>query len=285
MSKALEIYKSLSPEQLDLLSKKSIDARFKIKDWLDLLQKLAIYDRFADKRRSQLTGWAIAFGVFAFLSIFLPIATGIMLLFIVTAVLLVLLIIYLVKINTLQKRDLNNGLREFLVPWLVALREEIGKNTYIKLKIHLGKSTDKAWQISEQKHKGWGYPKVSTYMYLFPWLTGEATLADGTIVDWKCSQLIRHRRITKRNARGKIKTKNKYKIKHIVVAKVQMPKATYTLKPDSALAAVSQTPEFYILKNKSKTISTNLEESGHINALLELIAAAYNSVNVLPKAV
>jgi len=284
MSEAHRIYKSLSTEQLEVLAKKKLDARYKIKDWLDLLQKVAIYDRFADARRKSLFGWSVGLYIASAILPVIFMATSLLFLLFIPVITLVVAITYSIKVSNLKKKDLNNGMRNFLVPWLVALHEEAGKNAYAKIKMSLDNPINKDYLMDEFKSKESGYPKITTQIYFYPWLDGEVTFPDGTQIDWKCEQTIRKRRIVKRNPRGKIKTKTKYKIKHSVVAKVQMPVSVYSLKPETKADIFMKEGEFFVFKSKLKSISTDLEETSQINTLLQLIAKAYQSVNVLPLA-
>jgi len=113
-------------------------------------------------------------------------------------------------------------------------------------------------------------------------LSGATRLLDGSVLAWGVVDHIRQRAITKKNLRGKIKRKTKYKVKRCIGVRLSVRQDIYTPTP-----AVHPTPDSLSLRSGDKrhvikarrVITTNTLGAGpQVRDVLDLIAQAYKRV-------
>jgi hypothetical protein len=137
------------------------------------------------------------------------------------------------------------------------------------------------------------YPKIQETHYLDPWLSGSAALADGSTLRWKVVDRIRVRRITKRTARGKIKTKYKHKSRRMLEVSLGLRHKAYQVKvePDGGQQVQLRRGERRdaLRLTKELTLSgsmmggrRDLEWILPLDPLLELVSAAYGRAERSP---
>lgn len=88
---------------------------------------------------------------------------------------------------------------------------------------------------SERKWEN-GWPKVTERHFADPWLSGEARLADESRLHWELVEHLRRRDMRRRNRRGKVKHKTKYKVKHLLTVRLGLPHETYATEGADAPA-------------------------------------------------
>jgi hypothetical protein len=126
--------------------------------------------------------------------------------------------------------DVSDNLRRFVVPVLALFREDIDPKTPVHLRLDLTKPTASPKKTTEgAPYKQGVYHKVIDTMYVDPWMSAEAVLVDGTRLRWSVTDSIRERKKTKRNARGKYKTKTKYRKVTDVEVQLAMRTKTYAV--------------------------------------------------------
>ncbi len=225
-------YRSLNAEQRRLLKTKQVTANRPIDAVISLLQPIAAYDRIGDKMR---TRFGCAAGILIVLSIAGVIAASndvpqrsvvlvLSLLAAVTAVVAIGMWAWTKGI------DLSNNLRQFMLPVLSVFREDIDPKQKIQLRLDLGLPTAKGklQQTNEPYSRG-VYYKIVEAFYLDPWASAEMPLADGSILKWSIVDHIRERSQTKKNPRGKIKTKVKYTVKTHVDVELTLRSNAYSI--------------------------------------------------------
>ncbi len=273
--KALGIFKTLTEEQKQFALTNKISASYKIKKWLDLLQKLAIMDKLGDKQRKRSKGWAIAFLIFAGFFTLLTFGGGFFML-IMVAIFAVPGFLLLSRYKKLKKIDIDNRLRLFVVPLTIILLEEANKEKKITYNLNVKNPVrkDNISEIIPNTNKR--YPKIKTTFYKSEWMEASAEFSDGVKLNWDIEDVIRKRNITKISRSGKTKYKVKYKIKHIINMQVQLPKSKYQLTADPTSFLYKDSNNYHVLKIKGKAISNSLVQGLDINAFLELVASAYS---------
>ncbi|MEO8379221.1 MAG: hypothetical protein ABI779_06120 [Acidobacteriota bacterium] len=206
-------YRSLSAEQKAILKEKKLDLKRPAGELLALLKPLASCDAVANKAQRK-TGCTLALMILATL-------VG-MVMFSkagwkpVTLVVIVLLAVATFAAgffySWLRRIDVSNNLRAFTVPVLTLFREDFDPRVPVHLRLDLSSPTTKTKKTDVSKPYQHGrYHKVIDTMYRDPWMSAAAVLVDGTKLSWTVTDRIRERTMTKKNARGKYKTKTKYK--------------------------------------------------------------------------
>lgn len=206
-------YRSLSAEQKAILKQKKLDLRQPVDQLLALLRPLAACDSVANKAQHRM-GCTLALMILGTL-------IGIVVLakigwspvtFAVLVLLLVTTIASAFFYSWLRGIDVSDNLRSFVVPVLALFREDFDPRVPLHLRLDLSSPTTNPKKTSQGKpYKQGIYHKVIDTMYLDPWMSAHAMLVDGTKLSWSVTDRIRERKKTKKNPRGKYKTKTKYK--------------------------------------------------------------------------
>ncbi|HEX9983754.1 MAG TPA: hypothetical protein VGF69_10860 [Thermoanaerobaculia bacterium] len=227
-----EVYKSLNSEQRRVLLEKQVKMNRPIDETIAFFRPLAACDKLGDKSRARFgcTGGLAIVAIIPLLIMWgngvypTPVALGLIAAAIVVATLLLRRYLWLDKI------DLSNNLRGVVLPILHLFREDVAPDQPIQLDLDLRSPTDKTKQMSKSEPYAAGaYYKVIDTFYADPWMTGEALLTDGTRLRWSVTDSIRERKKTKRNARGKHKTKTRYSKKTSIDVEVAMKSKQYEL--------------------------------------------------------
>ena len=240
-------FQALSPEEKQLVETKKVEGRRNADEWLHLLGQVAAYDELADNARQ---GGA---GFFAR--------------------------------RFAKKHDVPNGLRQFALPLLAILREDQDPEKPLDLFLDLTGATMYWKQVNRTpEYKKPPYHKVVDSFFSDPWFQGNAHFADGAHVNFVVTDQVKSTKKTKRNPRGKIKTKVKNKKKTEVAVTLSVPSKNYMRSDPTA-------PQRGVPKEKVKpgesrvTVKTsgtiearNADALPGIELLLELISAAYERV-------
>lgn len=287
-------HRLLTPTQRRVLSERRLSGRYTAEQWLGLLERIAELDRQADAARKRCGLLAIIGIVAAFLGLMflVPLLSGVgapdWLVGILALLLLGLPIVCGVLYFTLRGRDLPNNLRELIYPLLCVLREDVAPNTPLELEADLrgGMVKDKRTDEQNLSRGRLRYPKILETHYLDPWLSGAAALADGSTLRWKVADRIRVRRITKRTARGKVKTKYKHKSKRLLEVSLGLRHKSYQIKTEPATDQQVQVrpgerrdalrlTKLMTLSGSMRGRRRDLDWTLPLDPLLELVSAAY----------
>jgi hypothetical protein len=228
---AWKTYRSLSPEQKQIVSQKKLELSRPVDELIALLKPIATCDTLANKSQ---TRFGCTFGILIVVTIasaiffsnlgWGPLTLGALLLFIAGAVFTGWFWMMLRGI------DVSNNLRQFVVPVLALFREDIDPKSPVHLRLDLSKPIHKLKKTAESDaYKAGIYHKVIDTTYVDPWMAAEAVLVDGTKLRWAVTDRIRERKKTKRNARGKYKTKTKYRKVTDIDVQLAMKTKTYAV--------------------------------------------------------
>ncbi|WP_295453889.1 hypothetical protein [uncultured Thiodictyon sp.] len=227
-------YWALTPEQRRLLKEKRIAGERTPAQWIALLGGLAAYDRQAEAVRT----WAtVAMIVAPMLVFFGALFGGIALgyeaqawlvalgLALTTAAPLVALFL------ATRSTDLANQLREVALPLVSLIGEDLGPHATLQLGLDLrgGTAKDKLSKtLPARKERG---RSIRERIFLDPWMTAAVVLRDGARLRWRITDQVHELRISRRNARGKTKSKTKFRVDSRVLAALDLPAAGYRLRP------------------------------------------------------
>ena len=209
---AWNTYRSLSAEQKEILSKKQLDLDRPVDELLALLKPIAACDTVANKAQGRFGCTAALLFVVAFVALFIVPSFGWTAFVAIELLLVAGAVASLAFWIWLRGVDVSDNLRSFVMPILALFREDIDPSTPVHLRLDLRKPTDSSKKTNESApYKHGVYHKVVDTTYVDPWMTAETVLTDGTKLWWSVTDRIRERKKTKRNPRGKYKTKTKYR--------------------------------------------------------------------------
>src|SRR5687768_7412399 len=204
MSKAREFYQALNPQQKEFVDQKTISTSVSVKNWLLFLNKATAYDQYIDKSLNRsliwisvltvlLIGSAIAAGMNENANIlFITLAIGIVLIFMVR------------QRQKLLKKDLNNYLREFFMPFLEVIKIKAGEEAKLSAALDF---RDPERALNPTNYEETRPRKRSVKLYEPKFIVAKVALLDQSYLETVIADDIKV--LTSRNARGKYKTKKK----------------------------------------------------------------------------
>jgi hypothetical protein len=230
-------YGSLTADHKAVVRDKVVEGDRSPDGWLALLAPLAAFDAETDRARRRAGGWLLAVLIIGFVLTIIgfvgaPIAGA------AVAVATIVLGVVLWSIyRRTKKMDLANGPLAFTVPLMPILREDADPEEPVHLRLDLAGYTagGKKKGKSEPYKKGRYYKIVDT-RYEDPWLAGHAQFVDGTDLRFNATDLVTSQRKTKRNPRGKVKTKTKVKKRTTIELVATFPAKNYRQGEASAAA-------------------------------------------------
>jgi hypothetical protein len=285
-----KIYKSLNEEQLQIVAEKMVDGNHSAFKWIKLLRKVALLDKYGDAYRAKQSYiWKIVLAVLvAIASIIAALVSEVYYIFTITAVAIGILIKVILDKNKIRDLDVSNHLRLLLMPLLAILREDIHKNGKISIKAILAPSAPEEYKIKDIPSSGSNYPKVNESHYKIPRIILNTILIDGTSLLLTLTEFMRKRDITKRNPRGKIKNKKKYKLKQVAIIKLQFKKSIYQLKEEGNISKdiiFAENETSYIFKVKITEITRGLQHCVPPKRVIKTIGSVYKLVQPIGKEV
>ena len=174
-----------------------------------------------------------------------------------------------VALHASSRRTAHTALHSSVIPFLKLLSDDIDRAKPVLMMIDLSgyKKDHKLQQHHTQELSKTRKIKESTYVD--PWFTGSAHLLDGTLLRWNVTAQTRERLTTKRNPRGKIKTKTKKKVKHLIKTQLQL-RGVYQPR-QQALHPPAATVRYDPHKQKLMAQQTLVSQDPHKRVVLELL--------------
>ncbi len=233
----LSQYRALSPEQRSFI--KNAQRKFvgTPEELLTFFKPMAVFDKSLDDARSQLLTVAILCFVLTFVGII-----GVAILaedypFVIVLEILVFLMIFAAAILRwmLGKIDIHNNLREFIVPIINLVGQDMPAGQKIAIDLDLrGKTIDGKLKDTRKDNPGWfSYPKVTTRIYEDPWFRLNGQLVDGSRLMLNVDDQITRIDKTYKGMSGKIKSKTKYKVKHAITASLALRHKKYAIATET----------------------------------------------------
>ena len=266
------VYRSLGAEQKQILKDKKVELNRPIDELLALLKPLAACDKVADQSRKKL---GCSFGVGIVAAIVLAFTGLLIPLVLVAAVALVLGVLYFFT----RKIDLSNNFRDFALPVLTVFREDFDPAKPVHLRLNLDPPTAKAKMTAQlPAYKKGVYHKVIDKTYVDHWMTASAVLVDGTKLSWNVTDNILVREKTKKNPRGKYKSKTKYKKKTELQVDLALRKKTYAMTPSVTSDPAAGDDKRYKLEREREVRSASLDPLDP-KELIDLVADVYRQTS------
>lgn len=275
----LSVYRSLNVEQKRILNEKTVDLNRPVEEILTLLKPLAACDTVADKSRTPL---GCTFGIC------IPLLIGAFIVFsnvgwswwsyLVLAALIAVLVGAFVLWRWTKHIDLSNNFRQFVLPVLTVLREDFAPGEPVHVHLDLSEPTDAKKKTGQlPPYASGAYHKVIESTYVDRWMTADATLADGSKLSWSIEDSIRERKKTKRNARGKYKTKTKYTKKSDIDVELGLRKKLYDVSRPAG-AEIEDDEKRNTVKHSRKIKSPSLDPLDP-RALIDLLTEVYRNTS------
>ncbi|MFC1849821.1 hypothetical protein ACFL27_06395 [candidate division CSSED10-310 bacterium] len=208
------------------------------------ISQLTEYDLVIEKKAKVYTGLTAGSFIGAFIFIFVAAFLENWKVALIIPVLIVVGIITLIITMKYSKLDLRNEFREFLAPLLDNLKEDIKPESDISLDLHLTSVEDKAFfQGKSDKYSKGVYHKCYDHIYERDLLTMSLPLIDGNRLALSGHEYLIKSVKTKRNPRGKYKTKTKYKKKVMFDIRLRINPDKFQIKklPDEGKGPLKRT--------------------------------------------
>jgi hypothetical protein len=271
----IQAWRSLNAEQKGILRDKRLELNRPIDELLALLKPLAACDAMVDKSRTRL---GCTFGVAIVLTMVAAFALGAIAALVMLAVTFALGYLYF----WMKRLDVSNNFREFVIPVLTVFREDIEAAHPVHLTLDLSSPTTAAKKQSERPAYAEGaYQTIIETIYVDRWMSAEALLVDGTKLSWRVTDSIRERKKTKRNARGKYKTKTKHLKKTDLEVSFRLRKKTYDLTAP-ADAEVTSDAKRNVVRMEEQIRTPSLDPIDP-RALIDLVANVYRKARPVKK--
>ena len=286
-AEVFKLFKSLDEEQTQIVELKKIEAAHTANAWLNLLGQVASLDKAGDKYRAypNITWQIIVCVIVILISIFLAIGTGNPYILILTAIAIGIIVKLSLDQSKINKLDLSNHLRKVIMPLISILKEDISRKSKIYLKASFEKHDTAEYKVNEIP-AGKKYPKIVESHFKIPRIQLKTTLVDSTQIQLDYSDLVRKKDITKKNPRGKIKNKVKYKIKHLVLIKLYYSNGVYHKLENIDLPAdviYTSKEQSHCFKTKLSEVTTDKEHCLPTKKILAAIARIYKCVQPIGK--
>jgi hypothetical protein len=281
MFKALKAFRSLSPEQKALLEKKQISGEYEPRSLIELLRPIAEYDLLSDKARTPMGCSTAALFVLSFV-LFVVAANVSFFLLPLSLAALGGAIFLLVSVLRLRKLDLSNNFRQVAMPLFAVLREDMEPGATMNVRLDLSPPTTKPKKTGTGKPYVDGvYYKVVDTTFVDPWFGGGTRLADGSLLQWDVTDDVVESARTKKTARGKHKTKTKYRKQTTISVTVALPHKEYAvtnLPADEGEKVKVRESEKRTTLRLAKRVKTKTIDPIDPREIFDIISEAYKRV-------
>ncbi|HYC89519.1 MAG TPA: hypothetical protein VEO54_09940 [Thermoanaerobaculia bacterium] len=273
--KGWKAYRSLNAEQKRALRAKRIEMNRPAGALLEFLKPLAACDAMSDKFRTTL-GCTFAFTLAATIVLALIYATngwpeGWWTIVVPPAL---FAIFAGWGWSWTRSVDISNNFRKFALPVLTVLREDFDPARPVHVRLDLAAPTAPSKKRGKDEAVKKGGRKVVNSRYVDAWMSVEGVLVDGTKLAWRVTDAIRESKRTKRNARGKIKTKTKYKKKSTIEVSMGLKKKSYELR--KALGEVAEDERRNTVSLSRRVVTASLDPIDP-RVLLDLVASIFRN--------
>jgi hypothetical protein len=271
---------TMTAEQLRIAQTKRLEVNRPADEVLELMRGLVQFDAYTAAKRKK-AGCSIPLAIVAAIASF--VISGLtfdavkMAMLVLAALCAAAAIAAIVLYRRLRAQDLSDNLTLTAAPFIALLREDIRAGDPLHIDIDL-----RPWAIAEKKkresapYKKGAYYKVIDRLYVDPWFSGNAVLADGTKLRWRVVDHMLEKTGNKKNPRGKIKQKTKVKRKTVVVVTLAFPTKEYAVQDASDVERDAKRASM-TLARKHKSAG---EEGAALGLLVDIIADGYRRVSL-----
>lgn len=265
----LKIYKSLDKDQIQLVITKKIDGRHDLDHWMEKLHKLAVMDQLGDDARIKSGDLSIVFGIFTAFTVFLTLSKPF--LFFFPMGFFLLFFYFLMMYFLLNKIDISNHLRIFIVPLLEYFRENRTVNGPIALKMDFSnpkKDKNLAGELDDQVQ--------SDKIFRHRWMEGKVTLKDRISIHWNITDIVKESGKYFIGSKEQGNKKKKIKIVHKLDMNFQIPKDQFKLKKQNSKSV--ETEDYHVIQINKEDFSESLQEGMSPQVFLEAIQEGYSQI-------
>ncbi len=282
---AANLYKTFNEEQKQFAATQQIKGKHKIKHWMELLEKVALWDEKADKARPIgpsigrtlslfMAIMGLPLGIFGFVAaLHWLIAVG-------AGAFIVFLMIYL-GLRGKEEDDIRNHFRLFVMPLLYVLREEAGEDAKLKMRLDFSHPDKSAYKAKAPAYIRKVPADTIVNYYAVTWLELELELADGALLAIELSDFVRNSTRRRRNPRGKLKVKEKRKIKHSIKTVLSFPKTHYQISDTPTKAQRQDSSTHFVVQAKQKQVQYQNHIHQDLLPLLVCLSECYKTVRPL----
>lgn len=269
MASASKFYDALSPQEKRFIEDKTMSSTLSVKNWITFLQRASAYDAHRDKHAASSTGWIVLLIILTIISSIAYFQLQEPLLIIAPTLSAIMAAWLIMKKSTVQKRDLNNYLRLFFMPFLNVMKDLAGEET------KLSAAVDFRDPLRNIKPTSSNISGRNIELYEAKYIAAKILLRDGAYLETVVADDIK--KISYRNPRGKYKSK--MKTVHHYFQRLTLPKNTYMLKGIKLLShmQLEETADSYVfkLKGKGKILDYNILS---LQEYMQGIKQIYNQV-------
>lgn len=271
MTEALHAYRALTPQQRAVLRDRKLAGTFQPTELIALLRPLASLDVLLTRLRTQAIIAAVIVGLSSIgVLIFIPL--GLLVTIPATAGLTVVAF-------RLKRADLSDQLRTVTIPFLMLLREDTAAPGVAEVQLDLAGPIESSKKTGERPRDAHGsYTKIVDHLYVDPWFSGQAELADGAHLKWSIRDQVVMQRRQKRSASGKTKLKTKYKRRSRLRVELKWSDKAYTVDRAAAVRGddvqVQHREGRALVKVRGVVRGDSLEPMD-VKPLVDLVALAY----------
>jgi hypothetical protein len=278
MFAAFRALNQLSNAEREAIDAKVVAGAYPMAVLLEKLRALSEFDRLSDKFRGKML-FVLPLLIFAFVaSLFALSFTKWM--FLLASILLLTCGVLGVATFKLHKLDISNNVRGVALPFLAIVKQDVPAAQRIQVRLDLALPTDPRKQVETLPEYSRGrYYKIIDTLFADPWFEGTARLADGTLLRWMIEDQVRESKRTKRNRRGKYKTKTRHYKRSEISVVVSLPSKRYVVRELDApgqSVEIQRGPKRCTIKLKRKLKLKSLEPIDP-RLLIDAIALAYRS--------
>lgn len=205
ISKANQFYQELTPQQKHFVDNKIINTTLSVKHWIGFLSKASAYDEYSDKARQTLSIRMTLTTVGIIGLIILAFAMENFYLFALPVILGIVLFNMAQTRSHFAKRDINNYLRLFFMPFLEVIRQKAGEEAKLSASLDF-RDPFKALTPTKDEIKVHGR-KRQINVYEPKMIIAGVTLLDNSYLEMVVMDEIK--KISYTNPRGKSKSKTK----------------------------------------------------------------------------
>jgi hypothetical protein len=185
-----------------------------------------------------------------------------------------------------RRASIPARLGDSVAPLVAVLREDMAPEAPLTLRLDLRGGEINAKRVDQRKldrPPGKGAPSTTEATYADPWLGGAAELADGSRLEWTVTDELRKREVSRRNPRGKLKTKAKYKVKRQIDVRLAFPDDYAALaagerRQGQERLAVRPGEKRTVVKLRRVFVRYHRDAPLEARSMLDLMADAYREV-------
>ncbi len=258
----LKIYRSLDREQIQLVIDKKFEGRYPMDQWLKKLHKLAVMDTLGDDTRQNSASLLIVFGIFTVFTLILTISKPFLFFFPIGFFLL--FFYFLIMYITLNKIDIGNHLRLFIVPLLEKLNTTGTVNDPLYLKMDFANPINKNNLSRDADGKR---------IYKHHWMHGEITFTDQVNITWEIEDIVKEVERSLQDKAKRLDLLKKNAITHQLTMHFTLAKDLFEIHEQEP--SITDTGDYFKIKLSRKDTSKSIDEGMVPSVFLDTIKEGY----------